>query len=75
MRAGVLAALLFNANRNPKKSRAMYPGDFFPLLSDEQTKAREEKPGPDGRALVAYLKLYDFLYRRKHGGAGSNSSH
>lgn len=50
----------------------MIPADFFPLLREEREQKQEQ--GPDGRGIVAYLKMYNFLYRRKHGGASSDAS-
>lgn len=47
----MIAALLYNINRDPKKTRPVRPEDFFPNL-----RKHSQKDEPDWPGLFAFLE-------------------
>ena len=54
---GLLASLLFNANRDPQKSGPLEPGDFFPHLKEPTQPAL-----PNVQQLVEKAKMLTVLF-------------
>lgn len=71
LRAGIVAATVANANRNPKKTKPFKPGDFMvdyeklvtsqsgnqSTLAKEPGQAREEDPVERGNRLLGMVEI------------------
>ena len=42
LRAGIIASVIANVNRDPKKGKAFKPSDFMPLVEEEKAEQSPE---------------------------------
>lgn len=56
LRAGTVAAIIANANRDPKKSSPYSADDFFPEYEEDEDDENDEGEYPEPVSIVSYRK-------------------
>ena len=53
MRSGIVASVIANVNRDPKKGKAFKPSDFMPLIEEEAKPEQTQEEQMNVLATIA----------------------